>query len=298
LKKKLEIIWKGLYNSYLCTPNHKKGNDSVAQLVEQYTFNVWVLGSSPSGITGKQKRRSMRTPFLFSDSLIHQALKYIMRSKDPIITALSGFRNRDKFSHQAFQKRGLNRSDAELCDKLESILNECTDQLITAINDDINDKGIAKILKNNLNNLNRSDFDTEERELICDYFHELSQIVVVKISADLNGLLYGRLFSIMMKISNFLRGPEKVVETQEQPCTNCNIPLRTSILKRQEDAPDYGWTIIRCNSCSEYNLLSIRGGVGECRFENYHYVERLPTTEYSEEQAKIRLEQIKFFRRK
>ena len=28
-----------------------KSNDSVAQLVEQYTFNVWVLGSSPSGIT-------------------------------------------------------------------------------------------------------------------------------------------------------------------------------------------------------------------------------------------------------
>ena len=27
------------------------GSDSVAQLVEQYTFNVWVLGSSPSGIT-------------------------------------------------------------------------------------------------------------------------------------------------------------------------------------------------------------------------------------------------------
>ena len=27
--------------------------DSVAQLVEQYTFNVWALGSSPSGITEK-----------------------------------------------------------------------------------------------------------------------------------------------------------------------------------------------------------------------------------------------------
>ena len=26
-------------------------NDLVAQLVEQYTFNVWALGSSPSGIT-------------------------------------------------------------------------------------------------------------------------------------------------------------------------------------------------------------------------------------------------------
>jgi hypothetical protein len=29
--------------------------ECVAQLVEQYTFNVWVLGSSPSGITTKIK---------------------------------------------------------------------------------------------------------------------------------------------------------------------------------------------------------------------------------------------------
>ena len=34
-----------------------KWNDLVAQLVEQYTFNVWVLGSSPSGIT-KLRRKS------------------------------------------------------------------------------------------------------------------------------------------------------------------------------------------------------------------------------------------------
>jgi hypothetical protein len=32
-------------------PTTQKTDDSVAQLVEQYTFNVWVLGSSPSGIT-------------------------------------------------------------------------------------------------------------------------------------------------------------------------------------------------------------------------------------------------------
>jgi site-specific recombinase XerD len=41
-----------------CLPLHPQSTriaveikDSVAQLVEQYTFNVWVLGSSPSGIT-------------------------------------------------------------------------------------------------------------------------------------------------------------------------------------------------------------------------------------------------------
>ena len=30
--------------------------DLVAQLVEQYTFNVWALGSSPNGITKKDHR--------------------------------------------------------------------------------------------------------------------------------------------------------------------------------------------------------------------------------------------------
>ena len=45
---------------YFCTP-FKTGNDSVAQLVEQYTFNVWVLGSSPSGITTKTPQ-SVKTP--------------------------------------------------------------------------------------------------------------------------------------------------------------------------------------------------------------------------------------------
>ena len=34
-------------------------NDSVAQLVEQYTFNVWALGSSPSGITNKCKAKAL-----------------------------------------------------------------------------------------------------------------------------------------------------------------------------------------------------------------------------------------------
>ena len=34
-------------------PSKVQGTDSVAQLVEQYTFNVRVLGSNPSGITKK-----------------------------------------------------------------------------------------------------------------------------------------------------------------------------------------------------------------------------------------------------
>ena len=63
--EKTEVIFNNLFRfsfafyiffSYICTmlrnPIREK-HDSVAQPVEQYTFNVWVLGSNPSGITKK-----------------------------------------------------------------------------------------------------------------------------------------------------------------------------------------------------------------------------------------------------
>ena len=49
-QKTAELLEGGAAGVSLVAPWNRK--DSVAQLVEQYTFNVWVLGSSPSGITG------------------------------------------------------------------------------------------------------------------------------------------------------------------------------------------------------------------------------------------------------
>ena len=59
------FIWIVLFYAYFCTPQKGKRSDSVAQLVEQYTFNVWVLGSSPSGIT---KLRHKSGLFLCKDA--------------------------------------------------------------------------------------------------------------------------------------------------------------------------------------------------------------------------------------
>ena len=54
-------------------------DDSVAQLVEQYTFNVWVLGSSPSQIT-KRKLKITKSPQtlrlrVFAFGSIHQIIQ-------------------------------------------------------------------------------------------------------------------------------------------------------------------------------------------------------------------------------
>ena len=52
---------------YFCTPLcKKKVEESVAQLVEQYTFNVWALGSSPSRFTEILSKKAYRAVCLFA----------------------------------------------------------------------------------------------------------------------------------------------------------------------------------------------------------------------------------------
>ena len=51
-------------------------------------------------------------------------------------------------------------------------------------------------------------------------------------------------------------------------------------------------------NCNEFNLLSTGPNIKVMRFGNYKSIEQLPKAEYTEEQANVRLEQIKFFRKK
>ncbi len=46
-----------MLSMYICARFSGKRDDLVAQLVEQYTFNVWALGSNPSGITKADETR-------------------------------------------------------------------------------------------------------------------------------------------------------------------------------------------------------------------------------------------------
>ena len=71
-----------MFLPYFCTPQIKRsflkgnqrkivsmsenGNELVAQLVEQYTFNVWVLGSSPSQFTKPLNKRLFLCPYLYN----------------------------------------------------------------------------------------------------------------------------------------------------------------------------------------------------------------------------------------
>ena len=58
----------------------EKTEDFVAQLVEQYTFNVWALGSSPSGIT--KELSYIDSSFFFTNfPFYHWSLKWLAQEK-------------------------------------------------------------------------------------------------------------------------------------------------------------------------------------------------------------------------
>lgn len=221
-----------------------------------------------------------------------------MTDKQTTLDKLNAFRKLDKFSTSAWEKRGLNPSDSEMCNRLQNLFNDCADNLIEATNSDFKPRQLKSILKSWLDSVNSSDYDTEEREFICDYFDQLSKIVSVDFKDNLNSWLYGKVLNTLFKVTSFFKAKDKIIETLSQDCTKCGSKLETFIMRKEEGIPDYNWTIIQCNNCNEFNLLSTGPNIKELRFGNYKSIEQLPKTEYTEEQANVRLEQIKFFRKK
>ena len=219
-----------------------------------------------------------------------------MQTEQNQVDKLLLFKQRDKFSQSAWNDRGLNPSSTKLCNQLTRLFDACADNLIRAVDDKSSSRQLKSVLKSGLTNFNKLDYDTEEKEFICDLFHELATIVNVDFNENLNKWLYGSVLTTLMKIQKVLK-PEKIVKTLNQPCTKCETKLETFILRMEEGIPDISWFVAKCNNCGELNLISPGPNVKETRFGNYQWVDTLSKDEYTYEQALTRLEQIKFFRK-
>ena len=79
-----------MFLAYFCTPKNK-WDDSVAQLVEQYTFNVWALGSSPSGITKPSVKNLVVFLCLLYTFYILKSYTNIML--EPVLILTGGYTN-------------------------------------------------------------------------------------------------------------------------------------------------------------------------------------------------------------
>ena len=212
------------------------------------------------------------------------------------IDQLTAFRQRDKFSDQAWDKRGLNPSAWEASLKLTELFNQCADTLIDAVGKNASDKQLKTILRSHLSNFSKRDYDTEEKEFVCDLFYELAQIIEIDFADNLNRWLYGSTMSVLLKIQATFN-PRKVLDTIEQTCLACGGAINTFIIRREEGIPDYSWNIVQCKNCKDYSLVSYGPNVKEAKFGNYDLIEQLPKEEFTKEQAEIRLEQVRHFRK-
>jgi Domain of unknown function (DUF4844) len=213
------------------------------------------------------------------------------------IAKLKFFISKDKFSDSEWLKRGLNPSDVNLSITMNSIFDECAKSLLIEVQKESNPKTLKSILKNNLLKFNKLDYDTEEREFICDYFDELSKIVNVKFNNELNSWLYGSILNGFIKFTALFKSLKKVIETLSQECTKCKTKLHTIILEKQDDIPDFCYDIVKCKSCGEFNLTEKGPKVKSFRYENYELIEELNKEDFSREEAEIRLKQIQYFRK-
>ncbi|MEN9907866.1 MAG: hypothetical protein RLZZ540_1007 [Bacteroidota bacterium] len=204
---------------------------------------------------------------------------------------------KNKFSYSEWEKRGLNPSASELCEYLENNLNSCLNSLIDKTENNASQKELKKTLSLNLKSLNKSNLDTEEKEFVCDYYSNFSKIVEVDFKSELNNWLYGTLLNLLIKITELIKGKEKIVETLVQNCTKCNSKLETFILEKNDEILDSGFFIVRCKSCREYNLIEKGSKIKRLRFGEYELTEQLAKKDYDLEGAKIRLKQIQFFRK-
>ena len=180
--------------------------------------------------------------------------------------------------------------------KIASFFNASAETLIDRVKANGSARQFKIDLKSKLSRLNKLHYDREEKEFICDLFHELSAIVGVDFNDNLNTWLYGYVLTALMKIQKIIR-PEKIIETLRQPCTKCATQLETHIIRKHEGIQETGWLVGKCNICGELNLIITKPNVKETRFGNYQWVESLQMDEYTYEQALTRLEQIKYFRK-
>lgn len=219
-----------------------------------------------------------------------------MASTQTILDRLDDFINLDKFSSAVWEQRGLIASPDLLFKQVSTVLNECARELKVSVKDDFHKIQVKRILKRALKQLRKSDYDTEEKELIAEYFYKLASIVNINFAYELNTWLYGIILATLTKIS--ARSSNKIAGSLSQPCTGCGSILKTNITSYVEGIPEDSLFVVRCNECDEFNLISVGENVKGFSMVNYRFEEQLSLQEMSGEEAMLRFEQIRFFRKK
>ena len=86
------------------------------------------------------------------------------------IDKLKNYLTKDKFSSTEWENRGLNASCDEICQIMSIGVNDCCKSLIEDCEQNKNAKALKKTLKNGLKSIDKTQLDTEKKNLFMIAF--------------------------------------------------------------------------------------------------------------------------------
>jgi hypothetical protein len=215
-----------------------------------------------------------------------------MEINQETIERLTKLREEKKFTNSDWEKRGLNPSDTDKVNEMIHLTDTCLDELLVDLKSNATEKQLRKTLTNGLKRFKTSYYDTAEKEFIGDEFHNIGSILGLDIADNLNDWLYGKVLGTLIGLT---KKKEVIVDTKSFECTKCKLSLNVKVMSLREGIPN-SWFIAQCNQCGEYNLLSTGENVSEIRFENFTSIENFYGDNNTEQHARTRLEQIRYFK--
>ncbi|MDJ1504771.1 DUF4844 domain-containing protein [Xanthocytophaga agilis] len=205
--------------------------------------------------------------------------------KPDVIAQLQTYRQKDKFSEESWKKRGLIPSPKEVSLAMSTLINDCLDEVLGKDPQSVTNAEWQNLLINNLAKVSRMEYDTEEREFLCDCFAYIADLLDIDFGLALDSFMYGADMARSLALDN---APSGNYQLRTQPCDGCDNLLETWVIERA-GVPDFSWFVVKCNHCHAYTLLSVGSGIGELKRGNYEFVEQIRKDQftYAEAQARV-----------
>jgi hypothetical protein len=171
----------------------------------------------------------------------------------------------NKFDDNAFKERGLIPSGRQLSNQMNSLLNECLEEIIEKSQNGSKPIAVSRYLNKGLKRFGKFAYDTEEKEFIADEFYKLSEILDIDFNENIDKWVYGRL---LYGVLNHLDNKDYAVQdTIIKLCTNCKDTLSLGIISYREGIAE-NWSIVKCKKCGTANAIKIPANVYEFSFIN------------------------------
>ena len=123
-----------------------------------------------------------------------------------IVAELEKFIGTPKFSADRWKASLVNPSSDQMCQRMESLVNDVARQVQLLAQAGATPSKIKAAIASSLRATSTLEFDTEEREFICDEIERLARIAHVKVGNILNRWLYG---AFLGTVVNLFRGSAK-----------------------------------------------------------------------------------------